>query len=74
MALEGKKNNTIVDIWNSTPADQDGAALLWSTSYETYLQSLIRNNITKYKTDIGQERRQISQTCSIAIDNGDINS
>ena len=74
MALEGNKNNTIVDIWNSTPADQDGAALIWSTSYETYLQSLIKNDITKDKTDIGQERRQISQKCYIAIDNGDPNS
>ena len=34
--LEGKKNKTIVDSWNSTPADQDGAALLWSTSDDTY--------------------------------------
>ena len=42
MALEGNKKNTIVDIWNSSPADQDGAALLWSTSDETYLQYLIK--------------------------------
>ena len=74
MALEGKNNNTIVDSWNSSPADQDGAALLWSTSDETSLQSLIKNYIMKYKTDIGLEKRQISKACAIAKDNGDINS
>ena len=74
MALEGKKNNTLVDSWNSSPADQDGAALLWYTYDETDFQSLIKNDITKYKTALGQERRQISQAYSIAIDNGDINS
>ena len=74
MALEGKKNNTISDGWNSTPADQDGADLLWSTSDETSLQSLIKNEITKYKTAVGQERRNTSRAYSIAIDNGDINS
>ena len=56
MVLEGKKKNTLVDLWNSSPADQDGAAILWSTSDETSLQSLIKNNITKYKTALGQER------------------
>ena len=61
MALEGKKNNTLVDIYNSSPADQDGADILWSTSDETYLQYLIKNDITKDKTALGQERRQISQ-------------
>ena len=55
-ALEGKKNNTIVDSWNSSPTDQDGAALLWSTSDETDLQSLIKNDISKYKTSIRQEQ------------------
>ena len=53
MALEGKKNNTIVDSWNSSPVDQDGADFLWYTSDETYLQSLIKNDITKDKTAIG---------------------
>ena len=61
MALEGKKNNTLVDLYNSSPAYQDGAAILWSTSDETYLQYLIKNDITKDKTALGQERRQISQ-------------
>ena len=56
MALEGKNNNTIVDSWNSSPADQDGAALLSSTSDETSLHSLIKNYIMKYKTDIELER------------------
>ena len=74
MALEGKKNNTIVDLWNSSPSDQDGAALLWSTSDETSLQSLIKNDIPKDKTSIGQERRQISQAYAIEKDNGEINS
>ena len=74
MALEGKKNNTIVDIWNNSPADQDGAALLWSTYDETYLQYIIKNDITKYKTALGQERRRISQVYAITKDNGDPNS
>ena len=74
MALEGKKNNTIVDSWNISPADQAGDSLLWSTSYETSLQSLIKNYITKYKTALGQERRQTSQAYAIAKYNGDINS
>ena len=56
MALEVKKNNTIVDIWNSSPADQDGAALLWSTYDETSLQSLIKYDITKDKNALGQEK------------------
>ena len=73
-ALEGKKNNTIVDSWNSSPTDQDGAALLWSTSDETDLQSLIKNDITKDKNALEQERQQISQAYAIAIDNGDLNS
>ena len=55
--LEVTKKNTIVDLCNSSLADQDGAALLWSTSDETPLKSLIKNDITKYKTAIGQERR-----------------
>ena len=61
MVLEGKKNNTIVDLWNSSPADQDRADILWSTSDETSLQYLIRNYITKDKTPFGQERRNASQ-------------
>ena len=60
VALEVKNNNTLVDLWNSSPDDQDGAALLWSTSNETSLQSLIKNYIMKDKTALGQERRQIS--------------
>ena len=74
VALEVKKKNSLVDLWNSSPADQDGAALLWSTSDETSLQYLIKNDITKDKTALGQERRQISQAYSVAIDNGDLNS
>ena len=34
---EVKNNNTIVDLWKSLPADQDGADLLWYTSDETSL-------------------------------------
>ena len=56
MALEGKKNNTIVDSWNSSPANQDGSALLWSTSDEKDLQSLIKYDITKDKNALGQEK------------------
>ena len=74
VVLEGKKNNTLVDSWNSSPADQDGADFLWSTSYETSFQSIIKNDITKDKTDIRQERQKISQAYAIAKDNGDINS
>ena len=74
VALEVKNKNTLVDLWKSSPADQDGASLLWSSSDETSLQSLIKNDITKDKTSLGQERRQISQSYSIAKDNGDINS
>ena len=74
MALEGNKNNTIVDIWSNSPDDQDGANFLWYTYDETYLQSLIKNDITKDKTAIGQEGRQISQAYSIAKGIGDINS
>ena len=73
MALEVKKKNTLVDLWNSSPADQDGAAIIWSTSDETSLHYLINNDITKYKTALGQERRKISQAYSIAKDNGDLN-
>ena len=73
MDLEGKKNNTIVDIWSSSPEDQDGADFLWYTSDETYLQSLIKNYITRDKTAIGQEGRQISQAYAIAKGIGDIN-
>ena len=54
VALEGKNNNTLVDLWNSSPADQDGAALLWSTSDETSLQYLIKNDVMKDKTAVGQ--------------------
>ena len=74
MALEVKNKNSLVDLWNSSPADQDGYALLWSTSDETDLQSLIKNDITKDKTAFEQERQQISQAYVIAIDNGDLNS
>ena len=74
MALEGKKNNTLIDSWNISPAYQDGVALLWSTSDKTSLQYLIYNYIMKDKTDIGQVRQQISQAYTIAKDNGDINS
>ena len=74
MALEGKKNNTLVDLYNSSPADQDGAAIIWSTSDETSLQYLIKNDITKDKNDLGQERRQISQAYATAKDKGDLNS
>ena len=72
--LEVTNNNTLVDIWNSSPADQDGAALLWSTSDDTDFQSLIKNDTMKDKTALGQERQQISQAYAIAKDNGDINS
>ena len=68
------KNNTLVDLWKSSPADQDGAAIIWSTSDETALQSLIKNDITKDKTAIQQERLKISQAYAIAIYNKDINS
>ena len=61
VTLEAKKKNTIVDLWNSSPSDQDGSAILWSTYDETNFQSLIKNNIMKDKTAIGQERRKISQ-------------
>ena len=74
MALEGRKKNTLVDLYNISPSNQDGAALLWSTSDETSLQSLIKNDITKDKSDIGQDRKNISQAYAIAIDNGDPNS
>ena len=74
MDLEVKDKNTLVDLWNRSPADQDGAALLWSTYDDTYLQSLIKNDITKDKTALGQERRKISQAYAIAKDNGDLNS
>ena len=72
--LEVTNNNTLVDIWNSSPADQDGAALLWSTSDDTDFQSLIKNDTMKDKTALGQEKQQISQAYAIAKDNGDINS
>ena len=54
MELEVKKNNTLVDLWKISPADQDGAALIWSTSNETAFQSLIKNDIMKDKTALGQ--------------------
>ena len=72
--LEVDKKNTLFDLWNSSPADQDGADILWSTSDETSLQYLIKNDITKDKTALGQERRKISQAYPIAIYNGDIYS
>ena len=49
VALEVTNNNTIVAIWNSSPADQDGAALLWSTSYETSLKPIIKMTSQKIK-------------------------
>ena len=57
VALEVKNKNSLVDRWKLSPADQDGAALLWYTSDDTYLQSPIKNDITKDKTSLGQERR-----------------
>ena len=54
MDLEGKKNNTLVDLWNSSLDDPDESTILWSTSDETDLQSIIKNDITKDKNDIGQ--------------------
>ena len=74
MALEGKKNNTLVDLYNSSPAYQDGAAILWSTADEKYLQYLIKNYITKDKTALGQERRKFSQAYATAKDKGYLNS
>ena len=74
MALEGKKKNTLVDLWNCSPADQDGAALLWSSYDETSLQSLIKKDIMKDKTALGQERQKISQAYSISEDKGYLNS
>ena len=74
MALEGRKKNTLVDLYNISPSNQDWAALLWSTSDETSLQSLIKNDITKDKTALGQDRQNISQAYAIVIDNGDPNS
>ena len=74
VVLEVNKKNNPVDIWNSSPDDQDGADLLWSTSDETSLQYLIKNYTTKDKTAVGQERRNASQAYAIAKDNGDINS
>ena len=70
MSQEGKEKDTIVDIWNNTPADQDEADLLWSTSDETSLQSLIKDDITKDKTDIGKDKQKISQIYVITIYNG----
>ena len=52
--LEVKNKNTLVDLWKISPADQDGAALIWSTSDETAFQSLIKNDIMKDKTALGQ--------------------
>ena len=74
VALEVKNKNSLVDLWNSSPADQDGYALLWSTYDETALQYLIKNDTMKYKTALGQERRQISQAYAIVKDNGYLNS
>ena len=74
MAIEVPKKNTLVDLWNSSQADQDGSAILWSTYDHTALQYLIKNDITKDKTALGKERRQISQAYAIVKDNGDLNS
>ena len=60
MDLEGKKNNTLVDSWNSSLDNQDGADIIWSTSDDTSLKSLIKNDTTKDKTALGQERQLIS--------------
>ena len=60
VALEVKNKNTLVDLWNISQDNQDGAALIWSTYDDTYLQSLIKNDIMKDKTALGQERQQIS--------------
>ena len=49
MALEVTKKNTLVDLWNISPADQEGSTILWSTSDETSLHSRIKNDITKDK-------------------------
>ena len=74
MALEVTKKNTLVDLWNSSPANQDGYAILWSTYDETSLQYLIKNDTMKDKTALVKERRQISQAYAIVKDNGDLNS
>ena len=74
MALEVTKKNTLVDLWNSSPADQDGCALLWSTYDETALQYLIKNDTMKDKTALVKERLQISQAYAIVKDNGYLNS
>ena len=50
VSTEVKNKNSVVDLWNSSPANQDGADLLWSTSDETSFQSLIKTDITKDKT------------------------
>ena len=74
VALEVTKKNTLVDLWNISPADQDGSALLWSTYDEVALQYLIKTDIMKYKTALGQESRKISQAYAIQIDNVNLNS
>ena len=74
MDLEVTNNNTLFDFWDSSPADQYGSDLLWSTSDETDLQYLIKNYNTKDKTVLKQERQKISQVYAIAKDNGDLNS
>ena len=61
VVLEVKNKNSLVYLLKISPADQDGSAILWSTSDETSLQYLIKNDITKDKTALGQDRRQISQ-------------
>ena len=73
VALEVTKKNTLVDLWNSSPADQDGYALLWSTYDETALQYLIKNDTMKDKTALVKERLQILQAYAIVKDNGDLN-
>ena len=74
MDLAGKKNNTLVEIWNNSAADQDGDALLMSAADKTDLQSLIQDYITIDQAVLGRERRKIVQSCTVAMDNKCINA
>ena len=74
MDLAGKKNNTLVEIWNNSAADQDGDALLMSAADKTDLQSLIQDYITIDQAVLGLERRKIVQSCTVAMDNKYINA
>ena len=74
MDLAGKKNNTLVEIWNNSAADQDGDALLMSAADKTDLQSLIQDYITIDQAVLGRERRKIVQSCTVAMDNKYINA